>query len=333
MFITAGEVVKAVTGKAWNNFADEHFFKPLNMNRTVTSTTDLPALDNVASPHKTIGGDITPIAWTNWDNMGAAGGIISNVEDMSKWMVLQLNNGVQGADTLFSPAVQLDMWTSQNSFKVSTGSTKNMPSKHFNSYGLGWFVWDYQGRKVVNHSGGYDGMYSRVTMIPEENIGIVILTNSMTGITMPVTLKIIDNILNTGDRDWSKEALPAAKKWNEYRENRVTQRIDARVKRTSPSVDLNNFVGEYFDPMYGAVKIENQAEGLAIKFVDAPKLNAALSHWHFNTFKLNWEEVHAWFGFGTLQFIMDNSNKVTGIEFDVPNDDIFFHEIHLKKVD
>ena len=68
-------------------------------------------------------------------------------------------------------------------------------------------------------------------------------------------------------------------------------------------------------------------------FVNAPHLNADLSHWHYNTFKLNWNEVHAWFDFGTAQFVVDNNNKVDGIEFDVPNDDIFFEEIHLKKIE
>ena len=332
MFITAGEVINTVTGMPWNKFIESHIFKPLEMNRSVTSVNDFADLGNIASPHKTIEGTITPIAWTNWDNMGAAGGIISSVEDMSKWMILQMNNGVNGSDSLFSPAAQLDMWTPQNSFKVSANSTKNMPSKHFSAYGLGWGIWDYQGNKVVSHSGGYDGMYSRVTMIPEQNLGVVVLTNSMTGVTNPVTMQAIDNILGTGDRDWSKEALPRAKKYEEYKVKRVQKRLDARVKESSPTVKTENFIGNYNDPFFGNVNISEEENGLKIKFEKAPHLNANLSHWHFNTYKLEWDEVHAWFDFGTLQFMLDNNNKVVGIEFDVPNDDIFFEEIHLKKV-
>lgn len=331
MFITAGEVINAVTGMPWNKFIESHIFKPLEMNRSVTSVNDFTDLGNVASPHKTIDGEITPIAWTNWDNMGAAGGIISSVGDMSKWMILQMNNGVNGSDTLFSPASQLDMWTPQNSFKVSANSTKNMPSKHFSGYGLGWGIWDYKGNKVISHSGGYDGMYSRVTMIPEQNLGVVVLTNSMTGVTNPVTMKAIDNILSTGDRDWSKEALPRSKKYEDYKIKRVQQRQDARVGESSPSVKLEELTGVYRDPFFGDVKIEENEKGLMINFESAPHLNAGLSHWHFNTFKLEWNEIHAWFDFGTLQFVLDNNNKVIGIEFDVPNDDIFFEEIHLKK--
>ncbi len=331
MFITAGEVINAVTGMPWNTFIESHIFKPLDMQRSVTSVNDLTNMGNVASPHKTIKEKITPIEWVNWDNMGAAGGIISNVEDMSKWMILQLNNGVNGADTLFSPAAQLDMWTPHNNFKVSTRSQKNMPSKHFSAYGLGWGIWDYKGNKVISHSGGYDGMYSRVTMVPEQDLGVVVLTNSMTGVTNPVTMRAIDNILRTGDRDWSSEALPRSKKYKEYKTKRIKKRLDARRKGTSPLVEEADFTGNYFDDFFGEVKIEQVNNELVIKFENAPHLNATLSHWHFNAYKLNWNEVHAWFDFGTLQFMLDNNNKVIGIEFDVPNDDIFFEEIHLKK--
>lgn len=332
MFITAGEVINAVTGMPWDKFIESHIFKPLEMERSVTSINGLTSLGNVASPHKTIEGIITPIAWTNWDNMGAAGGIISSVDDMSKWMVLQMNNGVIGTDTIFSPAVQRDMWTPQNSFKVSARSEKNIPSKHFSSYGLGWGIWDYEGRKVVSHSGGYDGMYSRVTMIPEENLGVVVLTNSMTGVTNPVTMRAIDYILGIGDRDWSREALPSAKKYGDYKKERVAKRLDARIENTSPSIKSDNFTGTYFDDFFGEVTVVMDKNKLAMKFLNAPHLNADLTHWHFNTYKLDWKEVHAWFDFGTAQFVLDNNNKVVGIEFDVPNDDIFFEEIQLKKI-
>ncbi len=331
MFITAGEVIKAVSGLPWDEFVQQHFFKPLHMDRTVTSVNALPRMDNIASPHKTIAGQVTPIPWANWDNMGAAGGIISNANDMAKWLILQMNHGLNGADTLFAPRVQVDMWTPHNNHKVSLASQKNMPSRHFSGYGLGWGISDYQGRKMVSHGGGYDGMYSRVVMVPEEHLGMVVLTNAMTGIATPITMRAIDAILGTGNRDWSAEALPRAARWAKFKEERVAKRVSARVPDTQPTLPLAAFTGTYSDPFYGRVNIIMADDHLVIDFVPAPHLRADLSHWHYNTFKLNWREVHAWFDFGTLQFVLDNNNEVTGIEFDVPNDDIFFEEIHLKR--
>jgi CubicO group peptidase (beta-lactamase class C family) len=332
MFITAGEVIRAVTGMAWDEFVKRHFFEPLAMSETVTSTTELEDVKNVATPHKTIESESTPIAWTNWDNMGAAGGIISSVSDISQWMILQMNAGINQGDTLFSPETQVDMWTPHNNYRVSLASQENIPSRHFNGYGLGWGMSDYQGRKIVNHGGGYDGMYSRVTMIPEENLGIVVLTNSMTGISTPITMRAIDEFLGTGDRDWSAEALPRAARGAEYRKQRVEKRIKAREVGTKPTVAMEAFIGNYYDPMYGAVSISQENDNLVIDFAPAPQLKADLSHWHYNTFKLEWRETHAWFDFGTIKFVLDNNQQVEGIEFDVPNDDIFFHEIHLQKM-
>ncbi len=86
--------------------------------------------------------------------------------------------------------------------------------------------------------------------------------------------------------------------------------------------------------MYGLIKVEAADDGdLQLRFENAPGLSARLGHWHHNTYEIIWEEPHAWFDFGTLQFTTDNNSKVVGIEFDVPNGDIFFDEIHAKKRD
>ena len=290
-------------------------------------------MKNVASPHKTIDGKITPIPYAAWDNSSAAGGIISNVEDLSKWMILQMNNGLNGADTLFSPNTQVDMWTPHNNRKLSLASQKNIPSRHFNGYGLGWGLSDYVGRKTVSHGGSYDGMYSRVTMIPEEKLGVVVLTNSMTGISTPITMKAIDILLSSGDRDWSQEALPRAKKSASRRKERVDKKVAARELDTKPTLSLADYVGNYYDPMYGAAKVLIEDGHLILDFAPAPQLKSDLSHWHYDTFKLEWREIHAWFSFGTARFVLNNNNEVMGIEFDVPNDDIFFDEIHFIKTD
>ena len=155
------------------------------------------------------------------------------------------------------------MWTMHNSYRVSLASQNNIPSRHFSGYGLGWGMSDYQGRKMVNHGGGYDGMYSRLTMIPEEKLGIVVLTNSMTGISTPITMRAIDEFLGAGERDWSAEALPRADRSAQNRQERVSRRIEAREPGTSPTVSLEAFVGNYYDPMYGAIKVTLEKGKLA----------------------------------------------------------------------
>ena len=330
MFITAGEVIRAITGKAWDTFVKETFFNPLGMERTVTSVEDIKVKGNFASPHKGIGTQEKAIEWVNWDNMGAAGGIISSVHDMAQWLKLQLNKGIVNGDTLLAPEQQNILWTPHNNYVLSEASKQSLPGRHFNGYGLGWGLYDYYGNMVVTHSGGYDGMYSRVMLVPDQQLGIVVLTNSMSGITSPLCYYIVNSFIQKDTRDWSAEALKRAKANNHHQEE-IAKRRAAKQESTSTSVPLSKYTGVYHDPMYGNLSVELDDEQLYILFEDAPLLSAQLKHWHYDTFEIIWEDTHAWFDFGTMQFVLNNNLEVEEIKFDVPNYDIFFEELHFKK--
>ena len=217
MFITAGEVIRAVSDMSWDEFVKKHIFNPIGMDRSKTSVTALKGMHNVATPHKPIDGKNTVIPYVNWDNMGAAGGILSSVHDMALWMNVQLNNGIHDNDTLFSQRSQTTFWTPQHSFSVSNRALEIFPGRHFSAYGLGWGIADYGGRKMVSHGGGYDGMYSRVVMVPEENLGIVVLTNSMKGIATWMTYYTLDRYLGLPDKDWSEYGLERQQRYDKSR--------------------------------------------------------------------------------------------------------------------
>lgn len=319
MFIAAGEVIRAAAGQPWDQWVSERFFRPLGMTRTCTSVSQLGKMDNVATPHITRTGN-APIPYANWDNMGAAGGVISSANDMLRWIELQLGKGEFRGQRLFEAGVVQETWRPHNAFR------------RFSAYGLGWSLGEKAGMPVVSHGGGYDGMYSRVVMVPESNLGIVILTNSMTGLSGALSNYILDAYLATPDAQWLDKALTrernGEKEWNDRRQ----QRLDARVLNTRPSLAPNDMVGVYHDPLYGNINIEQSAGGsFLLRFEVAPQLDARLSHWHYDTWKLEWEQTHAWFDFGTVQFVVDNNGKVLELRFDVPNDDIFFDEIHAKR--
>ncbi len=331
MFIAAGEVIRAVTGAPWEDYVKANFLQPLQMKNTVISVDDLN--DNSATPHKPTldrGTEISP--WASWNTPSAAGGIISSVADMSKWMIMNLNGGISGKDTLIDKEQQNLLWTPHNNFKLSETSKNSIPGRHFAGYGLGWSLMDYHGTMAVSHGGGYDGMYSRVMMIPDQKLGVVVLTNSMEGISTPLAYYIVNQYLKKDQRDWSAEYLERARSGNSHRKD-VEERMQARVENTRPSKELSDYLGTYFDPMYGGITIERADEKLRIKFEDAPKLGATLSHWHYDTYLINWDEEHAWFDFGTVSFSLSNNMEVEGLVFDVPNGDIFFNELKPRKID
>jgi hypothetical protein len=331
MFIAAGEVIRAVSGKGWDDYVKEHFITPLHMTRTVTSTNALKSTSNVAMPHKPEEGHETPIPWVNWDNMGAPGGIISSSDDMLKWIAMQLNHGMTGQDTFFSTASQATMWTPHNNFTVSSRAHE-LYGRTFSGYGLGWGLNDYQGHYTVSHTGGYDGMYSSVMLLPYDHIGIVVLTNSMHSIGTMLSYEIIDRLLNMPQHDWKDRGLKQDAGTLDNKASRVKERLAAHVLNTKPTMSAEEISGLYHDPMYGDIRIEREGDQLMINFTASPGLKSKLIHWHYDVYQIDWLEPQAWFSFGTVQILIDNNGHPAKLLFDVPNDDIFFEEINAVRV-
>ncbi len=332
MYLAAGEVIRAVTGKSWAQYVQDNFLTPLSMNRTITSTDAIPATSNVATPHKPEGQNNNPIPWVNWDNMGAAGGIISSVADMTKWMQFQLQHGINGKDTLFALSDQQAMWTPHVSFQVSDRAREFFGNRNFNGYGLGWSTTEYFGHQMVSHTGGYDGMYSAVVLLPSDQIGVVVLTNSMSGIGMGLSYEILDKLLKLPQKDWKERGINQDKAHWDGRATRIKERTDAREQGTTPSMTVEQISGLYRCPMFGDIRISTEGKQLVIDFVRSPTLKATLTHWHNDTYQLNWTEEQAWFEFGTVQIEQDNNGSPRALRFDVPNDDIFFEEIKAVRV-
>lgn len=334
MFIMAGEVIRTVSGLPWDEFVKQRILTPLEMKRTVSSIHQLRGMTNIATPHRYLCDSTQAISWTDWDNMGAAGGLISSAADMCRWMRCQLNKGVSpSGDTLFSRSIQLDTWSVHNGFVVQDAARDQFGHRQFSGYGLGWQLSDYYGQMVVSHGGGYDGMYSRVVMVPGQRLGIVVLTNSMKGISTWLAYEVLDRFLGAAPKDWMARGLESQRRSDEHWQKRREQRIQAKVHGTSPFKSSPELAGLYRCPMYGEIHVRKEQDGLYLDFADAPDLNARLSHWHYDTYRLEWLQTHAWFDFGTVQFKTDNNGRVTELLFDVPNDDIFFEEIKAKRVD
>lgn len=331
MVIAAGEVVQAASGIPWSMFVREHIFEPSGMSRTVTSVRDLAGMENVATPHKPTRDGIVALEWYNWDSMAAAGGIISSVHDMAAWMEVQLNRGEIDGKRLFSREASQEMWRAHTPIPVSESTREMYPSTHFQAYGLGWSLMDYRSRKVVSHGGGYDGMYSRVVLVPEENLGVVVLTNSMTGITTAITNRVVDLYLGAEERDWSTELLVRYKIGAQRSSGRLEDIMHDRIPGTSPSLPLESFEGIYGGPMYGDASVTLEDGHLVLRLLPTRDFVADLTHLHFNTFLLKWRKEFAWFDEGTAHFLLDASGNVAEMKLDVPNNDLFFTELEFKR--
>ncbi|MGB5509719.1 serine hydrolase [Robiginitalea sp.] len=331
MFIAAGEIIETVTGKSWAENVEQRILQPLGMDRTVASVKELEAKGNLATPHARNETGNYPIPWTSWDNVAATGGLISSVSDIAKWMIFNLDNGIHNGDTLLSKQTRNTVWTPHNNFTVDHTSPNDF-GRHFNAYGLGWGLSDYHGRLRVGHTGGYDGMITAITLIPDENLGVVVLTNGVKSPIMAATYYALDQFLGVENgKDWSADYLKRTDE-NLAKDTRIADRKAKRVLNTKPSMEVEKLIGTYQSDIYGKIDIRQKNGELSLDFTHSPLLSARLTHWHYDVWEIHWDHPQAWFSFGTVQFKTDNNLNVQGFDFDVPNDDFFFEQLKPYKI-
>ncbi|MBL7941828.1 MAG: serine hydrolase, partial [Flavobacteriales bacterium] len=256
MFLAAGEVLEKVSGTSWDRFVLERFFRPLNMPHTNTSVTGLDLKGNVAMPHNEVEGKNVAIEYVNWDNIGPAGSINSSANDMSQWLRLQLKHGNWRGKQIWAEARTWEMWENQTPKPVGAWQRENMPSRHWNGYGLGWDLMEFGGYKIVSHGGGYDGMISKTMMVPELGLGVVILTNNINNVPTALSFEILEEFMGMSDnRDWLTMFLGWKTEDEKETAEKMKKEEEARHRNTSPSLPLTDYCGTYRSEMYGDVVV------------------------------------------------------------------------------
>lgn len=333
MFLAAGEIVPAVTGKSWDEYVREKFFVPLGMTRSNTTYRQLTASRNVATPHNETDGRVKVVRYSNVDAAGGAAAINSTAAEMAEWVRLQLGRGTYGGRKIFGADRSREMWTPQTVVSgVGESAEKFNPTVHFNLYGLGWFLSDYRGRKVVTHSGGLDGMTSRVALLPEENLGVVILTNSETPLQSFLWYKVFDVLLGAPPRDWSADFMARAQAARAREEAEAKKAEAARVTGTRPSLPLSAYAGTYGGAMYGDARVTEENGKLVVRLLPSPAYVGDLEHWHFDTFRIKWRESVVYpYPRGWVTFVLDPQGRAGEMKIDVPNPDFDFKELEFKR--
>ncbi len=335
LYIVAGEVIKRVSGMTWEDFVAKRIFEPLNMDHTYAALDKIKDHDNLATPHSSETGILN--ALPNFEEMinGAAGGIYSNVDDICNWMMVHLNSGKYGDnlnDTLFTKNSQREMWKIHTVLNADANPRYN---SHFSGYGLGWGLSDIKGNMVVQHTGGLPGMLSKTVMIPDLNLGVVILTNTSddgAGIFNAVSKAIIDDYLGLDDFGWvDKYAFYFQSR--KIKGDSVTQQVWKTVEVADDShINENNFIGIYEDQWFGKVEVLKKGDQLWMKSHRSPKLNGAMHFYKANTFAVKWEyqdmNADAFAMFGLDEEGKAKSIKMKGIS---PNIDFSFdfHDLNL----
>jgi CubicO group peptidase (beta-lactamase class C family) len=300
MFVAAGELVAAISGESWDDFVHRRILEPLGMTRTLSTSASLAGETNRASPHIRLDGATRAIAPGPFDNAAAAAGIRSSAADLSRWLrMLLICSGTgeeeRGEGCLLEASSIDEMWTTQIARKPKKPRAGlEATASSFSGYGLGFGLRDERGHKVVSHSGALPGFYSRVTLVPDQGLGLVVLTNQES----EPGLDSIDRVLQDAflgppepPVDWVRAFGDAARAEAEEAEAKVAEATAHRDTESQPSLPLSAYVGRYRDPWYGAATVEPSGEGLALTLTRTPHMTADLEHWQHDTFVARWRQA------------------------------------------
>lgn len=268
LYLVAGELIARESGMTWEEFIKTRVFEPLGMDNTYPALNYMTDKSNLASPHNADSGDFKVLPDYQEMINGAAGGIYSNVDDICQWMLVQLNKGKYGENLekqLFSEESQREIWKIHT---VQEASRNPRYNSHFAGYGLGWELTDKKGNMEVSHTGGLPGMLSKTLLIPDINLGIVVLTNTEpggAGLFYAVTSTIEDSYLGLGDFHWT-EKLSQILKTRAEKGDEVTKKAWETVEANKKiKVDESKYIGVYEDCWFGKMEVFKKGDQLWIK--------------------------------------------------------------------
>ncbi len=281
-YVVAGEILEKATGVKWEDYVTTNYFKPMDMTETLPLSVQFKSTGNYCTPHTIYKNKLIRLELPNIDNLAPAASICSSISDWAKWVQMLLNDGKwNDREIIPQRAIQMSMRAVSNrgTFRpyFNTG--------HFNLYGLGWNLLDYEGKKIALHTGGADGFVSSVSLIPEEKLGIIIFTNTdANNFYQALKWEIIDAYLGLPYRNYSALMLPGFKEMLKER-NDWYNSVQDSIKNALPTgVPLKAFEGNYLNELYGTMKIAQEGNHLKASFEHHPNQFATLEYMGNNRF-------------------------------------------------
>lgn len=286
MYGVLGEIVARKSGITWEEFVRRRIFEPLDLKSTAITRAQVP-IDRLAARLRRYDGTVRLLQKPIRDELIApAGAVHSTVVDMAQWLKMHLREGNIHGQRLLKAETVREMHALTQSIPQKPPADANPYRSRFIGTGLGWWVRDYRGRKVVQHGGGWG---ADTALVPEEDLAVVVLSNlDHNGLVWMLIYDLIDAHLVGPERAWTKED-----KWDYWlglggpgylervRDEQFSQFRKSRAADSRPTLPLPEYVGTYESELYGLLEIRHEARGLSVRFGDH---SAELSHWQDDMF-------------------------------------------------
>lgn len=339
MYIIAGEIIPRVTGQSWGEFVENRIMRPAGMKHCFADRIPKKAMSNLATPHGIIEGQLSVIERGRIPAQppvsAAAGGVICSLEDMLTWVRTQLKQGTSPAGfEVFSATQSQEMWKPQMLLRVSERDYE-LNKTHFKAYGLGWRLADVHGYKEISHTGTLAGMKSYLVLIPELELGVVLLTNGSSSAARSAVMNtIVRSFMPVETVDWVQMMLDE-REAEQQEETPVVgeEGLDAKSKEPCSVPELSQFTGRYRDPWFGDITIELEDGHLVFEADKSPKLKGPLHHLDGNRFVVRWTdrtlEADAYVLFEPGENGQANSISMTKLDAG----DFDFEDLKLRRVE
>jgi CubicO group peptidase (beta-lactamase class C family) len=312
-FLTAGQIIPIVTGKPWEVFVKENIFAPLGMINTIALSADMPKSLNRTVPHTLINGILSPIPYAQIDGLAPAGAISSSVNDMSKWVLALLNDGRVGARQVI-PSAAINATREPQDIVASVHHLDG--ENNYELYGLGWFIQDYAGHRLVMHDGGVNGYLTSVTLVPQDHLGIIVLTNTdQNDFFDALRWEIMDAYFKLPYRNYSDKYL-AGFKAEAATGDVADKRLRDTVALNHPTaLPLASYTGKYVNGLYGSMICEpGENNTLEMRFEHHTHMYAKLQALGGNRFYVTFSDPVL--GKAVFPFTIQNG-RVTGVRVKV----------------
>lgn len=293
LYLVAGEVIKAVTGQEWEDFVTARVLRPSGMTGAWPRHAAPTGVANVARTHAPVEGTMRVVPPLGSDNTNPAGGVMAGAVDMAAWLRVQLDSGRTGDGTrLWKTATTRQLWSLVTPIPTGEPILELRPTRaSFAGYGLGVFVRDWRGQKLVTHDGGLPGYVSRVAMLPDRRTGIAVLTNAeSTPALIAISGALLDHVLGARDVDWLRAATALEVRSRSAIAATVRSTAAARDSASRPARPLAAYAGTYRDAWYGDVAITEERGRLVLRMTRTPAMVGDLSHWQYDTFLVRWRD-------------------------------------------
>jgi len=339
LYLAAGELIEARAGVPWEQFVQARILQPVGMDHTTVRYADAERGGDVAGTHAEVEGKVVAVPPMRSDNTNPAGGIMSCAVDMAKWMDVLLHDGaLPGGGTATGDGTNAGegRLLSARSVRELESLVTPMPipardevlgdlQPEFLGYALGLGVKDYRGHKVCTHTGGLPGYVSRVFLVPDQKLGVCVLTNmeSLRAIDA-IVYHVVDHALgHGGERDWLAVFQQAEQRARGKLAQEQKLTADQRDAGKGPSLALERYAATYRDAWCGDVAVTCKDGQLAIAFAETPLLAGPLEHWQHDTFVARWtaRELRA---DAFVTFVLGPDGAVTEVRMAKASPDVDF---------